>query len=94
MEIDSFSKSRKELNMNDNNHEVNLVKLRSTSDEMQLSMIKQILDDNDIPYIIKDHGAGGYMRIISGSSLYGTDVMVEEIDFQKANSLLESISIE
>lgn len=80
--------------MKKNEEDVNIVKLRSISNEMELGMIKDILDDNDIPYIVKDYGPGGHMRIIGGSSLYLTDVMVEEDDFEKANSLLESISIE
>ena len=75
------------------NDEVNIIKLRSTSNEMELNMMKAILDDNNIPYIIKNHGAGGHMRIIGGRSLFGTDVMVEENDFDRANDLLESISI-
>lgn len=33
------------------------------------------------------------MRIIGGASLFTTDVMVEGADFEKANSLLESINI-
>lgn len=80
--------------MRKNEEDINIVKLRSISNEMELGMIKDILDDNDIPYIVKDYGPGGHMRIIGGSSLYLTDVMVEEDDFEKANSLLESISIE
>ena len=80
--------------MRKNEEDINIVKLRSISNEMELGMIKDILDDNDIPYIVKDYGPGGHMRIIGGSSLYLTDVMVEGDDFEKANSLLESISIE
>jgi hypothetical protein len=34
------------------------------------------------------------MRIIAGGSIFGTDVMVEETDFDKAKSLLESIGID
>ena len=79
--------------MKNNKDGINIIKLRSTSDEIQLNMIKAILDDNNIPYIIKNHGAGGHMRIIGGRSLFGTDVMVEENDFDRANDLLESISI-
>lgn len=80
--------------MRENDDRVNIVKLRSISNEMELGMIKAILDDNNIPYIVKDYGPGGHMRIIGGRSLYLTDIMVEEDDFDKANSLLESISIE
>ncbi|MGO1470622.1 MAG: putative signal transducing protein [Tissierella sp.] len=73
---------------------INIVKLRSISNEIELNMIKAILDDNSIPYIIKNHGAGGHMRIISGSSQFATDIMVAEYDIDRAKSLLESISID
>ena len=71
---------------------VKLVTLRTTSDEFQMGMITSILEDNNIPFIIKDPGSGGYMRIISGSSPFSTDIMVDEDSFEIANSLLEQIS--
>lgn len=80
--------------MNNNKDEINIIKLRSTSNEMELNMMKEILYDNHIPYIIKDHGAGGHMRIIGGSSFFGTDIMVEEDYYERANELLESIRID
>lgn len=80
--------------MSKNKDEVNIIKLRSTSNEMELNIMKAILEDNHIPYIIKNHGAGGHMRIIGGSSLFGTDLMVEEGDYEIAKGLLESISME
>lgn len=73
--------------------DIKLVKLRSLTNEIELGMIKEILDDNNIPYIVKDKGSGAYMRIITGSSPFSTDIMVEESDFDRANGLLESISI-
>lgn len=80
--------------MRNNADDINIIKLRSISNEIELGMIKEILKDNNIPYIVKDYGSGGYMRIISGGSLFGTDIMVKEADFDKANSLLESINID
>lgn len=74
--------------------DINIIRLRSVTNEIELAIIKEILDDNNIPYIIKDQGPGGHMRIISGGSIFGTDVMVEEDDFESANSLLESISMD
>ncbi len=76
------------------NNDINLVKLRSVSNEMEFGIIKEILDDNNIPYIVRDHGPGGHMRIIGGGSIFGTDIMVRESDFDEAVSLLESISID
>lgn len=75
--------------MSDN---VNLVKLRTISNEFELGMITSILEDNDIPFIVKDAGSGGYMRIISGGSPFSTDIMVDEVTYEEANDLLEQIS--
>ena len=80
--------------MDKNKEDLHIVKLRSISNEIELAMIKEILEDNKIPYLVKDHGMGGYMRIFAGVSAFGTDVMVKQEDFDQANSLLESISIE
>jgi hypothetical protein len=73
---------------------MNLIKLRSITSEIEFGMIKAILDDSNIPYIVRDHGPGGHMRIIGGSSIFGTDILVDEANFDKANSLLESICID
>ncbi|HZK00408.1 MAG TPA: DUF2007 domain-containing protein [Tissierellaceae bacterium] len=72
---------------------LDLIRLRSISNEIELAMIKDVLDDNNVLYIIKDQGAGGYMRIIGGGSIFGTDVMVAEADYEQAITLLESIGI-
>lgn len=76
-----------------NKDKINLRKLRSVTNEIELGMIKEILEDNNIPYILKDKGSGAYMRIITGSSPFSTEIMVEESKFDKANKILESISI-
>ena len=39
--------------------------------------------------MIKDHGSGGYMRIASGYSIYGTDILVEKSMYQKAKVIIE-----
>ena len=76
-----------------NKDKINLRKLRNVTNEIELGMIKEILEDNNIPYILKDKGSGAYMRIITGSSPFSTEIMVEESEFDKANKILESISI-
>lgn len=80
--------------MSNSRDDVNIIKLKSISNEIELSMIKGILDDNNIPYIVRDYGVGGHMRIMTGVSLFGTDIMVEEADFGKAKKLLESIGMD
>ncbi|MFY9482640.1 MAG: DUF2007 domain-containing protein [Tissierellaceae bacterium] len=81
--------------MRDSGNDLKLIKLRSVKNEMELNLIKEILNDNNIPYIVEDHGPGGHMRIIGGSSsLFGSDIMVKDDDYDDAVELLESIGIE
>lgn len=80
--------------MDNNKEKLKLRKLRSVSNDIELNMIKGILEDNDIQYIIKDYGPGGQMRIISGGSLYAADLMVDESDLDDAISLLKSINVD
>lgn len=79
--------------MTNNVDSINIIKLKSISNDIELNMIKEILNDNDIPYIVKDYGSGGYMRIISGGSLQETDVMIDKSDLEEAKNLLEAIGI-
>ncbi len=73
--------------------EINLVLLRTLYNEFELGMITSLLEDNNIPFIVKDYGSGGYMRIISGGSPFRTDIMVDEAAYETANKLLEQISL-
>lgn len=68
---------------------VELVLLRSTNDNYQLNLIKALLEDSDIPFIIKECGSGGYMKIIGGISVFGTDIYVDKITLKKAEELLQ-----
>ncbi|MBU5257544.1 DUF2007 domain-containing protein [Tissierella praeacuta] len=85
---------RKKTKKNKQSSEIDLVLLRTTNNNFELGIIKSILDDNNIPYIVKDYGAGGYMRIISGDSSYRTDILVEKSDYNQANEILEQITFE
>lgn len=86
---------RKKAKKNNQSNEIGLILLRTTSNNFELEMIKSILDDNNIPYILKDYGIGGYMRIISGdSSPYRTDILVESSTYNRAKEILEQITFE
>ena len=54
---------------------VKLVILRTIESEFEMNMISAILEDNNILFIVKDKGSGSYMRIITGSSPFRTDIM-------------------
>lgn len=73
--------------------DVKLKKLISTSNEMELNMIMEILEDNNIAYITKNLGSGSYMRIIGGSSVFETEILVAEENYLWAKEILDSMII-
>lgn len=62
--------------------------LITANTEYEIGVISNILEDNNIPFVIKDAGSGGYMRIYSGSSIYGTDILVRKDFLEKAKDLI------
>ncbi|HHU79508.1 MAG: DUF2007 domain-containing protein [Caldicoprobacterales bacterium] len=69
--------------------QIELVVLATVKDSIELHMIKGILDDNGIPYIVKDHGMGGYFRILSGDSgFFQTDVLVDKDAYERAKEIV------
>ncbi len=69
--------------------DIELVNLKTTNSNYELSIIESILKDNSIPYILHDYESGAYMRIYAGTSLYGTDIMVNKSDFERAIELIQ-----
>lgn len=74
------------------NQEINLKTLIKTSDRIMLSLIESILKENEIPYILKEKGTGGYLKIITGASIYDTEVLVSDKDFEKARELVDLVT--
>lgn len=66
-----------------------LALLASVSSDFQLAMIKGILEDSSIPYIINDRGGGSSTRLYFGSSIFGTDILINKIDYEKAKELID-----
>ena len=50
-----------------------LALLTTAHDDVELSILCDILRGEEIPYLTSDRGTGGALRIISGYSVYGTD---------------------
>ena len=48
---------------------INLVLLRTIYNELELGMITSLLEDNNIPFILKDSGSGGYMKDNTGQTV-------------------------
>ena len=69
--------------------ETEWVLLHTTHDDMERSLIQNLLEDHSIPTLLKDQGSGGYMRICMGFSIFGTRIYVPSGELEKAVSLLE-----
>ena len=57
----------------------------------ELAAIEALLRSADIPYRLCDRGAGGIVRVISGYTMYGTDVFVRPDDMETAKELLTPV---
>lgn len=64
--------------------------LTTANGKVELMMLEGLLKDNEIPYLLKDHEAGNYMRIVGGFSIYGTDIRVRDEDYERAKELLDA----
>ena len=72
-------------------NEEDLVLLRTFHDDVSVTMAEEVLRDESIPFIKKDRGTGAAMRLITGYSMYGTDLFVAPDDLEKASALLEAL---
>ena len=69
--------------------EVEPVFLRTAFNDLDLSLMKTVLEEAGIPVLVRDRSIGGYMRIIMGRSLYGADLYVEKSQLSKAREVLD-----
>lgn len=67
-----------------------VVLLTTVHDDVEKNLLCGILEEEEIPYLLKDRGSGEVVRILSGFSLYGTDIFVPSELFEKANELLDA----
>ena len=47
--------------------------LCTVHDDAELAIFGGILEDEQIPFLTKDRGSGGVVRVIAGYSVFGTD---------------------
>lgn len=73
------------------NDEFELVLLKTITNNYELELIKNLLEDQQIPCIVRDHGVGGYMRVIAGGSIFQTDILVAKSMYEKAKGIIDEI---
>lgn len=67
------------------------IKIGSFSNAIDAGIIMELLADNQIPCYKKSQGAGGYMNIYMGYSVFGEDIYVSQKDYQRAKELISNL---
>lgn len=60
----------------------------------ELAAVEAMLRSAEIPYRLMDRGAGGVVRVISGYTMYGTDVFVRSEDVETARELMKPVELD
>ena len=56
-----------------------------------LGIVRGMLEDEDIPYLVRERGTGSAMRIMTGLSMFGTDVYVPTHALEVAKGLVAGL---
>ena len=56
-----------------------------------LGIVRGMLEDENIPYLVRERGTGSAMRIMTGFSLFGTDVFVPTDALEVAKGLVAGL---
>lgn len=71
-----------------------VVLLTTVRDVVMLGMVRGLLEDADIPYLVQERATGSAMRIMTGFSLFGTDIFVPAEALETARGLISGFSEE
>ncbi len=66
----------------------NLELLTTAADEIELSMIRGLLDEYGIALYVRDREGSSYLRVVAGYTVFGTDVYVDRDDLPRAKELI------
>ncbi len=69
-------------------HDSGTAWLTTVTDNVQLAVVRSLLDGAEIPYIIKERGSGSAVKLIAGISMFGTDIFVPEERLEDAQALI------
>ncbi len=83
---------KKKKGREDKKDAIELVLLRVANNNFELDLIRGMLEENNIPFIVKESGIGAHMKIVTGQTLYGADILVERTFYEKAKEILDSIT--
>lgn len=62
--------------------------LTTVRDVAMLGIVRGLLEDAGIPYLVHERATGSAMRIMTGFSLFGTDIFVPSAALETARTLI------
>lgn len=65
--------------------------LTTVYDVVMLGIVRGLLEDADIPYLVRERGTGSAMKLMTGFSLYGTDIFVPKKAMETASDLIAGL---
>ena len=72
-------------------HDESLELLMTVYNSAEQAVVESILNDAEIPYLIKERGVGSSVKVITGFSMYGTDIFVRREQLDEAKAIFESV---
>ena len=72
-------------------HDELLELLMTVYNSAEQAVVESILNDAEIPYLIKERGVGSSVKVITGFSMYGTDIFVRREQLDEAKAIFESV---
>ena len=71
-------------------HDESLELLMTVYNSAEQAVVESILNDAEIPYLIKERCVGSSVKVITGFSMYGTDIFVRREQLDEAKAIFES----
>ena len=68
-----------------------LALLSTFHDPVSLSIAEELLTEGGVPFLKKERGAGGAVRLIVGFQTFGSDIFVLPEDLERATDLLQPL---
>ena len=68
-----------------------IVALTNVRTEIEAELMQDILQQEGIAVMIKEHGSGGYSKIYMGISLFGETLYVNDYDYPRAVELIQAM---
>lgn len=69
-----------------------IVALTNVRTQIEAEMLQDILQQEGIAVMVKEHGSGGYSKIYMGISLFGETLYVHDYDYSRAVELMNAMN--